>query len=122
MSITQLRSVSSTKQQIASIRLIIDKETGVQVGDRPVFGSQITIKENLSDMVGQILNPGLVIGWVDYVETKKFGCLTNQNEYIDASNYLCVDKNQIVVSQPIKLLEVHKDIKSSKQIFSFCKL
>ncbi len=122
MSITQLHSVSSTKQQVASIRLIIDKETGVQVGDKPIFGSQITIKESLSDMVGQVLNPGLVIGWVDYVETRKFGCLTSQNEYIDASNYLCVDKNQIIVSQPIKLLEVHENIKTSKQIFSFCKL
>ncbi len=120
MSTTKLHAVDTSDYVRPTLRLIVDESTAVQVGDRPIFGSQITIRDSLASLNGKVLLPGLIIGWVDYVETTKFGCLTSEDHYIDASKFLYVEKNQLVLAKPIKLIHFPEDIKSSKQIFSFC--
>lgn len=120
MSNTKLHTVDTSDYIRPTLRLIVDESTAVQVGDRPIFGAQITISDSLSNLNGKVLLPGIVLGWVDYVETTKFGCLTSDDHYIDASTFLYVEKNQLVLAKPIKLIKFPEDIKLSKQIFSFC--
>lgn len=98
---------------------MVDNNTGIQIGDKPIFGVDITISEKIKDFIGSIVQPGVVIGWVNFVGAGAFACLTNDGRYIEASKFLSLEKNQIVLSQQIKLHGVAEDLSSSKYIFTF---
>ena len=55
MSTTKLHAVDTSDYVRPTLRLIVDESTAVQVGDRPIFGSQITIRDSLASLNGKVL-------------------------------------------------------------------
>jgi hypothetical protein len=101
------------------IRLLIDSATVIHVGDKPIFGVDVTISEKLKSLAGNIILPGVILGWVNYLEISKFACFTVDNHYVEANKFLYTTQNQIVLSKAIKIHEVNEDMANSKYICSF---
>lgn len=101
------------------IKLMLDCTTVIQLGDKPIFGVDITINETLRSLAGKIILPGVILGWVNYVDISKFACFTSDNRYLEANNYLHTKNNQIVVSKAIKIHEIDENMAKSKYILSF---
>ncbi|MFT6268405.1 MAG: hypothetical protein ACJAVV_001213 [Alphaproteobacteria bacterium] len=118
------QSVSSLSKQYNEhiITLLIDSDTVVHIGDKPIFGDDVTINENVRSLVGTILLPGVILGWVNYVDISKFACITPDNRYIEATNFLHTSQNKIVVSTPIKIHDVDANMSHSKNILRFSAL
>lgn len=101
------------------IDLLLDSNTLVGTGDRPIFGVSVTIAEHLKTLIGRVLMPGVVIGWVNYVDVSKFACLTSDKFYLEAADYIYTKHNQIVLARALKIHSVQDDVKDSKHILSF---
>ena len=114
-----IRNVHAITQDRYAIRLILDNSTGVQIGDKPIFGAEVTISEKIINLGGNILLPGLVIGWVNYVSASKFACLTIENNYVEAAKYLYTDQNQLKLARPIKLHSIERNMRETNHILTF---
>lgn len=101
------------------LTLVLSKKNSVNIGDKPIFGSSVTLSENLYSIIGQVISAGMVIGWVNYIELNQFACITDQQHYVAASDYLYTDQNQLIVSKPIKLHMLGENMKQSRALFAF---
>ncbi|GBL03226.1 hypothetical protein [Glaciecola sp. KUL10] len=98
--------------------LKLDANTDVVLGDRPVFGAAVTIKDDLSSLVNTIISPDVVIGWVNYAQLSKLGC-TSKAQYFDAQDYVVNNENQLSFKQPVKIISVKSKLDDSKEILEF---
>ena len=119
MNSKKLHLVEKSEKIESSFRLLLDDSTALQIGDKPVFGAQVTINEAILQFIGCTVPAGMVIGWVDYLDESKFACITAQNHYVEASNFLHTHQNQLVISKPITIIDIHKDMQKSKEILTF---
>ncbi len=101
------------------LKLVLDENTDIALGDKPIFGAEVTICEDISSMVGRTVFPGTVLGWVDYVAINKFGCINSHNHYIDASEFLHTHQNQVVISKAIKVINFDNNLKRTHHILTF---
>lgn len=102
--------------QGAVVYLLVDDDTEVAIGERPIFGIHVTIDEKLFDSIGKILPSGTVIGWLDYVTMNKFGCVNQDKHYVDASKYFVNHSNQLQLCRPAELLDIDKDMQTTKRL------
>lgn len=100
-------------------KLIVDNENSVAMSDRPVFGSAVTLDENLPNKLGDVLPAHSVIGWLDYVDVSKFACINHKQQYVCASNFLYTLQNQLITKKDIKLISFDKDMNTSKILLIF---
>lgn len=101
------------------LKLVLDDKTAVSMSDKPVFGSSVTISETTAQLVGRMLMPGVVIGWVNYVDIDKFACITDDNHYLAASEFIYTEQNQIVLAKALKIHSIDTDMNSTKEILRF---
>jgi hypothetical protein len=101
------------------IRLLLDNATVIHVGDKPIFGVDVTISESLKSVAGKIILPGVILGWVNYIDVSKFACITPDNHYVEATNFIYTAHNQIIVSKAIKVHEFDENMSKTKHILSF---
>ena len=101
------------------LKLVLDTKNTVGVGDRPIFGVNVTIKESVLNTLGKPIGKGEVIGWVDYIDVNQFGCFTNDQHYTCASDFLHTEQNQLIVNKPIVIHTLDYNMNNSKALFSF---
>lgn len=101
------------------LTLILDKHTDVAMSDRPIFGTTVTIREDIESLIGHVLQAGLVLGWLNYVDVTKFACIDEDKYFQEASQYFRAEANQLVLLKPLILHKVDADMSHSKQLFTF---
>lgn len=104
------------------IKLMLDNTTVIHIGDKPIFGVDVTISETLKNLAGKVLLPGLIVGWVNYIDMSKFACITIDNHYIEVTEYLRTAHNQLLLSKAIKLHEIDENMSKTKYILSFSEI
>jgi hypothetical protein len=120
--VQNLRLLPPLRDTSPVIKLLLDRNTVIYVGDKPVFGADVTMSESLKSFGGKIILPGVILGWVNYVEISRFACFTLDNHYVEANNYIRSIHNQIILSKAIKVHDVDSNMAKSKYILSFSEL
>lgn len=105
----------STKQ----LKLVVDGKNTVAVADKPIFGLSVTMNEALKNKVGCLLMPGFIVGWVNYLDINSFACISIDNIYSEAGQFVKAHKNQLLLKKPIKLLAIEEDMNQSKHLLTF---
>lgn len=103
----------------AVLTLVLDENTDVGMSNKPIFGATVTIREDIESLIGTVLQAGLVLGWLNYVDVNKFACISDDKHYLEASHYFQAKSNQLVLARPVLLHQVDKSMSTSKQLFSF---
>ena len=101
------------------LTLVLDDNTEISMADKPVFGTPVTISEKTKSFIGKVLMPGVVIGWVNYVDVSKFACITQDNHYLQAEEFIYTENNQIILAKALKILSIDEFMHESKQILTF---
>lgn len=101
------------------LRLVVDCENIVTMGDRPIFGSAVTLDENLPKTIGKVIEAGSVIGWVNYIDVSNFACINNDQRYVCASNFLFTSQNELKLSKNIRLISLNEDMNTTKSLMTF---
>lgn len=114
-SVNERQQNGSTKTILS---LVADETTQVTLSDRPVFGANLTFREDIGSLENMIVYPGQVIGWIDYSDLSKLACLHRQ-QYFDAQQFIQVDSNQLSFAQTVKIHKVNSDLRKSKTILAF---
>ncbi|WP_371194469.1 hypothetical protein [Glaciecola sp. SC05] len=99
--------------------LVLDDHTDVGMSDKPIFGTSVTIREDIESLIGCVLQAGLIVGWLNYIDVTKFACISDGKHYQEASNYFHTKSNQLVLSKPILLHKVDTSMNRTKQLFTF---
>jgi hypothetical protein len=100
------------------LSLVADETTLITLSDRPVFGVNLTFREDIVSLENMIVYPGQVIGWIDYSDLSKLACLHRQ-QYFDAQQFIQVESNQLSFAQTVKIHKVNPDLRKSKAILAF---
>jgi|GEM_PF-2465344 len=103
------------------LSLVADEETKIILSDLPVFGANLTFREDIASLENSIVYPTQLIGWIDYSSLTKLACLNHQ-QYFDAQQFIRVDENQMFFSKTVKVHTVNRDLKRSKTILTFSTL
>ena len=110
-----LHRLKNTKQ----LTLVVDGKNTVALAEKPIFGLSVTVNEALKSKLGCLLMPGFILGWVNYLDIKSFACISNDNIYTEAAQFIHAEKNQLLLKTPIKLVALEKDMNHSKHLFTF---
>ncbi|MEM0909433.1 MAG: hypothetical protein AAGJ37_00575 [Pseudomonadota bacterium] len=108
-----------TCKEIVEVYLLVDDETDVAIGEKPIFGHHVTIDKHLLERKGRMLPANTVLGWLNYISLSKFGCINKEKKYVDASNYFGVKHNFLVLRHPAELMEIDTKMQASKQLLKF---
>lgn len=106
-------------KEIVEVYLLVDDETDVAIGDKPIFGHHVTIDNQLLERQGRMLPANTVLGWLNYISLSKFGCVNKEMKYIDASNYFMVEHNMLMLRRPAVLVEIDCEMRASKKLLKF---
>ena len=106
-------------KDIVEVYLLVDDETDVAIGDKPIFGHHVTIDSQLLKRQGKMLPAHTVLGWLNYISLSKFGCVNKEKKYVDASNYFEVQHNMLVLKVPAELMEIDDTMQASKKLLKF---
>jgi hypothetical protein len=113
---------SNDNNEEPSNRLILslgaDEDANIIFSNLPVFGANLTFREDIADLKNCIVFPNQVIGWIDSSELTKLACL-NQHQYFEAQHFIKVERNQLFFSQTVRVHSVNTDLKESKTILTF---
>ncbi|MFT5543255.1 MAG: hypothetical protein ACI96N_002462, partial [Arenicella sp.] len=60
--------------------LVADEDTKIILSNLPVFGANLTFREDIGEFENRNVYPNEVIGWLDYSQLTKLACL-NQQQY-----------------------------------------
>jgi len=110
------------KRDVKLLTLVLDDETDIAMADKPIFGTTVTIRDDIDTLIGTVLHAGLILGWLNYADVAKFACITEQHHYLEASHYFHTEQNQLVLSKAIILHEVDTSMNVSKQVLRFTAL
>jgi hypothetical protein len=100
------------------LSLVADESSQIILSDRPVFGANITFREDIANLVNSLVYPSQIIGWIDYSQLTKLACLNHQ-QYFAAQHFIHVHQNQLFFSQTVRIHTVNKNLKASKTILTF---
>ena len=100
------------------LSLVADEEAKIILSDLPVFGANLTFREDITTLENSIVYPYRSIGWIDYSSLTKLACL-NQHRYFAAQHFLKVEQQQLFFSKTVKVHTVNNDLKLSKTILTF---
>lgn len=103
------------------LSLVADEATRIILSDLPVFGANLTFREDIATLENSIVYPTQYIGWIDCSSLNKLACL-NQQQYYDAQHFIRVYENQIFFLKTVKVHTVNRDLKRSKTILTFSTL
>ncbi|MGQ8365718.1 hypothetical protein [Glaciecola sp. 1036] len=109
--------ISYPMKQNTLLSLLVDNETDVTIGDKPIFGISVTIDQKLLENKNRLLSSGTIIGWVNYIGINKFACVTIDNHYVDPSDYFIIEENTIKLARPAIILSIDADMSKSKHLF-----
>ncbi|MFC4699613.1 hypothetical protein ACFO4O_05520 [Glaciecola siphonariae] len=101
------------------LTLVLDEHTDVAMSDRPIFGTTVTIRDDIEDLIGHVLQAGLIIGWLNYIDMAKFACLSDNKHYREAGVYFKAESNQLMLAKSIMLHGVDRNMSHSKHLFTF---
>lgn len=101
-------------------RLEIHREASLAFAERPVFGMNVTMRQDIEQRNFGITRPGDVLGWVDHARLEHFR-LTGQQKNEFLSDYFCADNNELTVTRPLKFFMVttRSDIAKSDCLLYF---
>ncbi|NVK54871.1 MAG: succinylglutamate desuccinylase/aspartoacylase family protein [Alteromonadaceae bacterium] len=86
-------------------RLEIYNEVSLAYAERPVFGANVTIRQDIEQHNFGITRPGDVLGWLDHNKLDHFRLAGHQaNQFID--DYFSVYNNELTVTRPLKMFMV----------------
>jgi hypothetical protein len=118
--ITIANNISHSQKRTAYLlTLVLDENTDVAMADRPIFGTTVTIRDDIESLIGGVLQAGLVIGWLNYVDVTKFACISDDRHFQEACHYFHVESNQLILSKPVVLHNVDNNMSKTKQLFTF---
>lgn len=100
------------------LSLVADEETIIILSDLPVFGANLTFREDIASLENSVVYPYQAIGWIDDSSLTKLACL-NQQQYFDAQHFIKVEQHQIFFLKTVKVHTVNSDLKLSKTILTF---
>jgi hypothetical protein len=100
------------------LSLVADESSKIVLSDRPVFGANLTFREDIGNLVNSIVYPSQIIGWIDYSQLTKLACLNHQ-QYFAAQHFIRVHQNQLFFSKTVKIHSVNQNLKASKTILTF---
>jgi hypothetical protein len=103
------------------LTLVADEETNIILSDLPVFGANLTFREDIASLENSIVYPTQLIGWIDYSSLTKLACL-DQQHYFDAQHFIRVVENQMFFSKTVKVHTVNRDLKRTNTILTFSTL
>jgi hypothetical protein len=106
------------KSKCKILSLVADETTEITLSDLPVFGANLTFREDIATLQNSIVDPSQLIGWIDCSSLTKLACL-NQQHYFDAQHFMRVKQNQLFFSKTVKVHTVNTDLNSSKKILTF---
>lgn len=109
----------SSNQTTECLTLVLDESVDVALADKPIFGTTVTIREDVVNLVGKALHAGLVLGWLNYIDVSKFACITDGYHYVEAKQYFHSKQNQLIIAKPLVLQEVNSDMNKTKQLLRF---
>ncbi len=103
--------------------LVADEDTKIILSNLPVFGANLTFREDIGEFENRNVYPNEVIGWLDYSQLTKLACLNQQQyfkaQYFEAQHFIKVEKNQLFFSQTVHVHSVNKNLEESKTILTF---
>lgn len=100
------------------LSLVADEDCKIILSDRPVFGANLTFREDIDALANTRVFPSQIIGWIDYSALTKLACL-NHHQYFDAQQFIHVEQNQLFFSQTVNVHSVNKNLDKSKTILTF---
>ena len=86
-------------------RLEIHRHATLAYAERPVFGANVTIRQDIEQRNFGITRPGEVLGWLDHARLEHFR-LSGQQPQEFLSDYFCADNNELTVTRPLKFFMV----------------
>lgn len=101
-------------------RLEIHRHATLAYAERPVFGANVTIRQDIEQRNFGITRPGEVLGWLDHARLEHFRLAGQQpQEYL--SDYFCADNSELTVTRPLKFFMVttRSDIAKSDCLLYF---
>jgi hypothetical protein len=116
---TNIQHADTSKATAHLLTLVLDEHTDVAMSDRPIFGTTVTIRDDIESLIGSVLQAGLIVGWLNYVDVTKFACITDDKHYQEASHYFKAESNQLVLVKPLMLHDVDTLMSRTKQLFTF---
>jgi len=99
--------------------LVLNEQSSLGVSDKPIFGTTVTIRDDIESLIGYVLQAGTILGWLNFVDVDKFACISNDRHFTETNQFFYAKSNQFVLLKPIVIHEVFSDMQSAKQIFSF---
>jgi hypothetical protein len=94
-------------------RLEIHSSTSVICADKPVFGMNITLHQDIERWNFTVIKPGDVIGWVDHYRLEHFR-LCGQQRGETVASYFNADNNALTVTRPLRFFMITKDSAMAK--------
>lgn len=86
-------------------RLELHSNVGIAYADRPVFGANVTMRQDIEQCNFGITQPGDILGWVDHDQLEHFRLAGQQrNESLD--HYFTANNNVLTVRRPLKFFMV----------------
>ncbi|WP_051275371.1 succinylglutamate desuccinylase/aspartoacylase domain-containing protein [Aestuariibacter salexigens] len=103
-------------------RLEIRRDASINFAERPVFGSNITICQDVEKYNFGVTQPGQILGWVDHLRLSHFR-LDEHCESESVGDYFNADFGELTVKTPLKLFMVttRADIAKSDCLMYFVK-
>ena len=98
--------------------LVLDANSQVAFSDKPVFGATVTLKNCLRDWTKTTIDAGVVIGWVSHITLAKFA-IFHQDQYIDASDFITAEGNQLSFTQAVYLHHVAQSNNKDRRLIRF---
>lgn len=110
---TQSIELTPTLNVITNPLLLqIKRSASITYSDRPVFGTNVTMSENLPDNAFCEVPTGTILGWTDHNKLDHFK--GKQTQEI-SDQFLSAKTSAIEVLKPIQLLWVHTDASDIKE-------
>lgn len=86
-------------------RLEIHSEASLAYAERPVFGANVTIRQDIEQRNFGITRPGDTLGWVDHAKLEHFR-LAGQQRGEQLSDYFSAETSELTVTRPLKFFMV----------------
>ena len=101
-------------------RLELRRSAAPTFSDKPVFGVNCTLRQDIENCSFTVQHPGDVLGWVDHNKLAHFR-VVGRTPREKVSDFFCADDNSLTVAQPMKLFVLGKstDLAKSNCLFYF---
>lgn len=94
-------------------RLELRRSAALTYSDKPVFGVNCTLRQDISGLSFTQVNPGDVLGWVDHHKLSHFR-IAGRSPREAVSTWFCADDHCLTVTMPMMLIVVNRLTETAK--------